>query len=379
MRFLITPDSFKESMTSRQAAQSMERGIKKVMPDAVCELAPMADGGEGTAECLMHAQQGELVKCKVQNPFGEEIATDYVWVDRKKKAIIEVAKACGIMLTIPQERNPLTASSYGVGQMIAHALQKGCRELVITLGGTVTNDGGSGMLQALGAELKNAQGNTVSRGARGLEEIVSMNIQKPKQMLKDVKVTVVCDVKCPLLGQTGATYMFGPQKGVTEDLLDRLETGMKNYADILCDCVHRRVDEQPGAGAAGGIGAALFAICQADYVNGSQYMMRELELEKKIRDCDVVFTGEGSIDSQSLQGKVPIGIANMAQRYGKPVIAFVGMIRGESKNFNDQGVTAVFSIINKLDNIENVLSDAEYNLEDTVFNVVQVLRMRGGI
>lgn len=379
MRFLITPDSYKESMTSRQAAQSMERGIRKAMPDAVCELAPMADGGEGTAECLMHAQQGELVNCRVQNPFGEEIATDYVWVDRKKKAIIEVAKACGIMLTIPEERNPLTASSYGVGQMIAHALQKGCRELVITLGGTVTNDGGSGMLQALGADLRDAQGNTVSRGGQGLEELVSMDIQKPVQLLKDVKVTVVCDVKCPLLGQNGATYMFGPQKGVTEELLGRLEAGMKNYADILCNCVHRRVDEQLGAGAAGGIGAALFAICHADYVNGSQYMMQELELEKKIQNCDVVFTGEGSIDSQSLQGKVPIGVANMAQKYGKPVIAFVGMIRGESKIFNDQGVTAVFSIINKLDNIETVLSNAEYNLEDTAFNVVQVLQMRGGI
>lgn len=377
MRFLITPDSYKESMTSRQAAQAMQRGIMRAMPDAICELMPMADGGEGTAECLMYAQNGELVKCRVKNPFGVEIDTDYVWVEQKKKAIVEVAKACGIMLIAPEERNPLIASSYGVGQMIRHALERGCRELVITLGGTATNDGGCGMLQALGGEFRDQKGNPVVMGGQGLEQIAALDISRPIQMLKDVRITVVCDVRCPLLGENGATYMFGPQKGVTREIAERLEVGMKNYAEKLCQYVQRRVDEQPGAGAAGGIGTALYAISQAEYVNGSRYMMKELKLEEKIKQCDIVFTGEGSIDVQSLQGKVPIGIANVAQKYGKPVVAFVGMIRSEGKDFGEQGLTAVFSIINKLDNMENILSEAEHNLENTVFNVAKILQMRG--
>lgn len=379
MRFLITPDSFKESLSAYEAAVIMERGIKNIIPDAVCDIAPMADGGEGTAECLMYALHGREEKCFVEDPLGRTIQTDYVWVEERQQAVIEVAKACGIALVPQQQRNPLKTSSYGVGQMILHSLQKGCKELVLTLGGTVTNDGGCGMLMALGAVIKKKDGSPVSRGGQGLEEIDFLDMEKPRELMRNVKVTVLCDVNCPLLGKEGATYVFGSQKGVSDGMMPRLEHAMENYADWLGRASGRKIDELPGAGAAGGIGAALYAICEAQFVSGAQYVMQALELEDKVRCCDCVITGEGSFDSQSLQGKVPVGIARLANRYHKPVVVFAGMTKGDNKAFYSEGITAAFSIIRKLDTLETTLAEAEDNLQVSVENFAKVLIMRGTV
>lgn len=379
MRFLITPDSFKESLSSYHAAVIMEQAIKNVMKDAVCEIAPMADGGEGTAECLMYAENGVLERCSVEDPLGQIIQADYVWVESKRQAIIEVAKACGIMLLPPQKRNILKTSSYGVGQLILHALQKGCRELVLTLGGTVINDGGCGMLIALGARIQKENGQEISRGSQGLEEIAFLDVEKPKALMHEVKVTVLCDVKCPLLGKNGATYLFGPQKGVCGEMLKRLENGMKNYAEKLNKATDRVVDSIPGAGAAGGMGAALYAICDTQYVNGAKYVMQAMRLEEKIQECDCVITGEGSIDSQSLQGKVPVEIARLAARHQKPVIVFAGVFKGDNSVFYKEGVTAIFSIVRKIEALEITLDEAEENLRVAVENFARILTMRGAV
>lgn len=373
MRFLITPDSYKESLSAYEAAKVMERAVKNIMPAAECDLAPMADGGEGTAECLMYAEAGDKISCTVKGPLGNSIETDYIWIEKKKKAIIEVAKACGIMLVPAGEKDPMLASTYGVGQLIREAVEKGCRDLVLTLGGTVTNDGGCGMLLALGAKILDQKGKGIPLGGRGLGRIASIDLEKPKELLKDVKVTVLCDVKSPLLGERGATYVFGPQKGVTGHLLHELEMGMENFAGVLNQVTGFNVAELKGAGAAGGLGCALYAITDAQYISGSKYVMQALGLDERIAKCDCIITGEGSIDAQSLEGKVPIGIAKIARQYNKPVVAFVGMANGNNKEFYEKGITAIFCIVRKVEPMDHILERAADNLQCTVENFIRVL------
>ncbi len=377
MRFLITPDSYKESLSAVEAAEIIQQAIHNVLPEAECELAPMADGGEGTAECLRLAEQGEAIKCQVLNPLGEVIETDFVWISRQKKAIIEVAKACGLMLIPSEKRNPMLTTTYGVGQLIKQAIDMGCRELVLTLGGTGTNDGGCGMLSALGAEILDQKGEPAALGGRGLSSIREINLEKPIELLKDIKVTVLCDVKSPLLGEKGATYVFGKQKGASKDDLEKLEQGMSNYAAVINRKLGRSIEELPGSGAAGGLGCALYAICEADYVSGSKYVMEALRVEEKIQRCDYVITGEGSIDAQSLEGKVPISIAQIASRYQKPVIVFVGMARGDNHAYYAKGITSIFCILKKLDSMQNILDQAGKNLLFSVENFARVLKSCG--
>ncbi len=375
MRFLITPDSYKESLSALEAAQVIEKAIHNIMPDAECELAPMADGGEGTAECLMHAENGKQIMCRVKDPLGEEIDADFVWIEEQKKAIVEVAKACGMMLIPQEKRNPLNASTYGVGQLMLKALEMGCRKLVLALGGTATNDGGIGMLKALGAQISDSSGREVPEGGKGLIQIDRIVLDKPCLLLKNVEITVLCDVKSPLLGECGATYVFGTQKGASAQVLDELEQGMKNYARAINAACGREIDKLKGAGAAGGLGCALYAVCNACYTSGSQYVMNALNLEQKIKECDYVITGEGSLDAQSLEGKVPVGIARIAKKYKKPVIAFVGASQGENQALYEKGISAVFCILRRIDTMQNVLEHAQSNLQYTVENFARVLLM----
>lgn len=373
MKVLIAPDSYKESMSALNAAKAIEKGIKKVMPAAVCVIMPMADGGEGTAECLMYQQSGERIVCQVTNPLGEKIDADFIWLEQKKTAVIEVAKACGIMLIPSTLRNPDTATSYGVGELIKRALEKNCKELILTLGGTVSNDGGTGMLQALGAKLLDSAGKPIAFGAKDLDQIASVDLREPIELLRDIKVTVLCDVKNPLLGEQGATYVFGPQKGVTKEKLAVVEAAMEHYARKVTETTGTDVTGMEGAGTAGGIGFALLAISKAEFVSGSGYVMKALDLEKKIQECDFVITGEGAMDNQSLQGKVPIGVANVARKYQKPVYVFVGRQSGSLEGFYENGITAVFCILRGIKPIDKVLEEAEKNLELTVENFTRVL------
>lgn len=377
MKVVIAPDSYKESMSAMTAADCIRQGIQKVFPAAECLLVPMADGGEGTAECLMHEQQGKKISCLVTNPLGDKIEADYIWIERTKTAVIEVAKACGIMLIPPEKKDPNLATSYGVGELICHALQKKCREIILTLGGTVSNDGGSGMLLALGGKLLNDKNESISLGARELADVASVDLTKPIELLKDVKVTVLCDVKNCLLGKQGATYIFGPQKGVTEEMLPNLEEGMCHYSQMVVSAIGKDVSAMQGSGAAGGLGFALFAVSNARFCSGADYVMESLKLEEKIKNCDFVITGEGSIDAQSLQGKVPVRVAHLSKKYGKPVYVFVGRQSGSMEEFYENGVTAVFTILRSLKSMDQVLNDAEKNLKCTVENFARVLAVAG--
>lgn len=376
MKFLITPDSYKGSMSAREAAEVMEEAIHKVIPKAICEILPMADGGEGTAECLRMCGAGEVVQCTVEDPVGRKINSEFLWYEEQKKAVIEVAKACGIMLLAPDEKNPMLASSYGVGELIGHAVAMGCRQLILTLGGTATNDGGCGMLLALGARITDRNGKEIERGGRGLMQIENMDLTVPEERLKDIEVIVLYDVKSPLLGKSGATRVFGEQKGATQEMMDELEAGMENYASKIDRASGRKISDMAGAGAAGGIGCALYAICNAKHISGSQYLIESMNLEEKIKECDYVLTGEGSLDAQSLEGKVPVGIARIAKKYDKPVIAFVGMSKGESGAHYESGITAIFCILRKNDSIELILDSAEQNLQFTVENFARIIKMQ---
>lgn len=373
MKFLIAPDSYKESMSAVTAAKAVERGIRRVMPGAVCQLAPMADGGEGTAECLRYGKQGERVACRVAGPLGEPVEADFVWLAEEKTAVIEAARACGIMLAPWEKRNPLYASTYGVGELIRRALERGSRRILLTLGGSMTNDGGAGMLEALGGRLEDANGKPLARGGKALLELERVDLSEPLRLLSGVQVTVLCDVGNTLLGPEGATYVFGPQKGATSEMLPVLEAAMAHYASRIDEAVGRRLSRIPGTGAAGGLGYGLLAVCQAEFVNGAEYVMGQLGLETKIRECDYVITGEGAMDTQSLQGKVPVGVAKLAQRYGKPTVVFVGKLSGSMDSYYESGVTAVFSILRDLKPMPEVLCEGESNLEQAAENFARLV------
>lgn len=379
MRFLIAPDSFKESMSAICAAKAIESGIKEVMPDSDCVIAPMADGGEGTAECLMYQENGQEISCVVTGPMGEKVEAYFVWFKEKKAALIEVAVACGLML-IPQEnRDPRKATSYGVGELICEALKLNCKEIILSLGGTGTSDGGTGMLSALGAKILDKENNQISYGAKELDQVAHIDISDPINKLKGIKVTVLCDVRNKLLGKNGATYIFAPQKGAKKEELPILEAAMSCYAGAIERVVGIPLSDKEGSGAAGGIGFALFAICKAHIIKGSDYVMEALGLEAKIKDCDIVITGEGSIDAQSLEGKVPLGIAAMSKKYHKPVVVFAGKIGKITDEFYKNGITAVFGIIRELKPLEDVLENGEHNLKEAVKNFARILQMEDNV
>lgn len=378
MRFLIAPDSFKESLSAAEAAQLMREALAAVLPDAAFDLAPLADGGEGTAECLCRAFGGVQIPCTVTGPMGAPIESGFVVHEREnsRRAVIETAACCGLMLIPPARRDPLRTTTRGVGEMMRAALQKGCRSLVLTLGGSGTNDGGIGMLQALGAQILDENGSPVPEGGCGLEQVAAIDLAPCRALLQGVQITLLCDVRCPLLGPVGATQMFGAQKGADTALRARLEQGMARYAAALNTAAGRDLAGQPGAGAAGGLGAALMALGGPDTVRtrcGADYMMEALDLEHRIAQSDVVIVGEGAIDAQSLEGKLPIAVAEKAKKLGKPVVAFVGMENGEEEAFRRHGIEVVFCILRRLAPLEETLQAARENLSCTVQNFARTM------
>lgn len=374
MRFVIAPDSFKESMSALCAAQAISRGLHRGLPDAVCDLVPMADGGEGTAECLLAAKGGERVPCRVTGPLGQKENAWLLWYPESRTALIEVAMACGLTLIKAEERDPMAASSFGVGEMINAALKLGCEKLLLSLGGTGTNDGGLGLLQALGAEILDKEGKPVGRGGGALTEAQKIDLSPAQKKLENIQLTALCDVRNPLLGREGATYVFGPQKGANERTLPLLEEGMRRFSQKIELSVGEKLSEYPGAGAAGGIGFALYALGKAQFARGSKYLMEASGLEERIRMCDCVITGEGSVDAQSLNGKAPIEISRLAKKYGKPVIVFAGRISKNADAIYEQGVTALFGIVRAAAPLRKLFDEGEKNLEFAAENLSRLLK-----
>ncbi|MEH6906700.1 MULTISPECIES: glycerate kinase [Neobacillus] len=375
MKFVLAPDSFKESMTAKKAALAMEKGIKAVFPHSECVIVPMADGGEGTVDSLVSMTNGEIIKTEVIGPLGEKVIAEYGLLGEGQTAVIEMASASGLELIKPKERNPLLTTTYGTGQLIKHALDKGVRRFLIGIGGSATNDGGAGMLQALGVSFKDQDGNELPFGGGTLHRLHSIDMSGLDERIKTVQMDVACDVTNPLIGDNGASAIFGPQKGATPEMVRILDQNLAHFADVIKKLLGEDIAHLDGAGAAGGLGAGLLAFLNAQLKKGIDLVIEYTGLEEQVKGADYVFTGEGSIDGQTLFGKTPYGVAAIAEKYSVPVIAFAGRIGNGVESLYDNGFTAIIGILKGVTTLEEALECGEENLAFAAENVCRVLKI----
>ena len=369
-KFILAPDSFKESMTAQKAAAAMERGIYSVFPDAECIKFPMADGGEGTVESLTAMTGGSICRHTVSGPFGEPVQAHYGLLT-PDTAVIEIAECCGLQLISPEHRNPGKATSYGVGELIKHLLDSNISKLIVGLGGSCTNDGGAGMLTALGANFLDCAGKPIALGGLGLTHLAQIDMCKFDKRLNHLEVTVASDVKNPLTGVQGASRVFAKQKGADDAMIADLETALKNYAHVLLEQCGKNVDPMPGAGAAGGLGAAFLAFFRTKLESGIDLLLRYSRLEERIPGTEYIFTGEGSVDFQTAMGKTPSGIAKLAKRFDVPVIIFAGKVGEGLEKLYESGVQAVVRISNPSYPLTKSLQDGQINMEKAVVSFLQ--------
>lgn len=375
-KVVIAVDSFKGSLSTFQSAKAIEEGIKQVYKDVQVHISPVADGGEGTVEAIISSRSGEYVEVDVHNPLGNIIKASYGIIPQTKTAVIEMSAAAGITLIKKEEQNPLNTTTYGVGEMVLDAIAKGCRNFIIGIGGSATNDGGIGMLQALGYEFLDANGKQVSFGAKGLKDIIEIKTDNALAELKDCSFNVACDVKNVLCGQSGCSAVYGPQKGATPSMIEDMDIWLKNYANLTKKVLPSSNENLTGTGAAGGLGFAFMSYLNATLKSGIDLVIKETELEKYVKDADIVITGEGRLDGQSYMGKAPIGIAKLAKKYGKPVIAFSGCVTKDADECNQHGIDAFFPIVRKPCSLEEAMNcDSAYmNLKDTVIQVFRLIK-----
>ena len=328
MRILIAPDKFKGALNAREVAQSIAKGLQDALPDANTDIVPMADGGEGTAEAICEARSGSWLKCRSHDPIGREIESRYAWIEDRKLAVMEMSEAAGMRRLSEEERDPVRATTFGVGEMILDAMDRGAEQIIIGLGGSATNDGGFGMARALGFRFGCEHEHEHEKDHGRVTSLVDLTrIEKP-QDLKLPRIIAAVDVRNPLLGENGATRVFGPQKGASKDELNVLEQALTRLADVVADEFRFDYRDKPGAGAAGGLGFGLMSFCRATIRPGFEVVAGAVGLESKMKDVDVVITGEGSLDRQTLEGKTPAGVAKLARKLGKKVFAIVGRCDG---------------------------------------------------
>jgi glycerate kinase len=347
MRFVIAPDSFKGSASAREVAQAIAEGLKAALPDAVCDLVPMADGGEGTVDALVAATGGRIVSVRVTGPLGEPVDAFFGILGDGETAVIEMAAAAGLHLVPPEKRNPMVTTTYGVGELMRAALDAGCRRLIIGIGGSATNDGGAGMAQALGVRLLDEQGNEIGFGGGALERLARLDLSDFDRRVWDAEILVACDVTNPLTGPNGASAAYGPQKGATPEMVRQLDANLRHYAAVLQRDLGVEVETVAGAGAAGGLGAGLLAFCRAQLRRGVELVIHAVRLPERVQKADLVITGEGCLDFQTGFGKVPHGVAQAAKRYGKSVIALVGQLGEGAERCRQWGIDACFPILSK--------------------------------
>ncbi|MDQ6597058.1 glycerate kinase [Bacillus salipaludis] len=374
MKFVLAPDSFKESMTAKNAALAMEKGIKKVFPNAECVIVPMADGGEGTVESLVSLSNGEVIKAEVIGPLGKTVTAEYGLLDGGQTAVIEMASASGLGLIKLEERNPLLTTTYGTGQLIKHALDKGVSRFLIGIGGSATNDGGMGMLQALGVSFKDQGGKELPFGGGALDQLHSIDISGLDERLKTAKIDVACDVTNPLIGDNGASAIFGPQKGANSEMVKLLDQNLAYFAQVIKTQLQLDIAYIEGAGAAGGLGAGLLAFLNARLKKGIELVIEYTGLEEKIIGANYVFTGEGSIDGQTLFGKTPYGVAGVAKKHSVPVIAFAGRIGNGVEVLYNNGFNAIIGILKEVTPLEEALKSGQENLAFAAENICRVLK-----
>lgn len=375
MKIVIAPDSWKESLSALEVATAIENGFRSIFPAAEYVKLPMADGGEGTVEAMVAATQGRIVHVPVKGPLGDEVKGFYGLSGDEQCAFIEMAAASGLEMVPPAQRNPLKTTSWGTGDLIRHALDAGVKHIIIGIGGSATNDGGAGMVQALGAKLLDAQGQQIGTGGAALETLAEIDISELDNRLATCRIEVACDVTNPLTGKDGATAVFGPQKGATPEMITRLDKALGHYAKLIAKYLDKDVMSLAGGGAAGGMGAALHAFCGAELRRGIEIVTEALSLEEHVVDADLVITGEGRIDSQTVHGKVPVGVAKVAKRHNVPVIGIAGSLTADVGVVHDHGIDAVFSVMYKICTLEDALANAGDNVQMTARNVAAVLKI----
>ena len=379
MKVLIALDSFKGSLSSEMAGNAAKEGVLRVFPDAEISVLSIADGGEGTVRALCSAADGEIRQAMVQDPLGRSILAEY-GVLPDGTAVIEMAAASGITLVSPKERNPLYTSTYGTGQLIRTAINDGCRKFIIGIGGSATNDGGAGMLEALGFALLDERGRIIPRGAIGLSLLKRIDREKAMPALGECEFNIACDVKNPLCGENGASAVFGPQKGASEEMVKDMDGWLKGYADLCSELYGKDYSTHPGAGAAGGLGFAFLTFLDGRLRPGIELVTEALSLEDRVKDADIVLTGEGRLDGQSVMGKAPVGVASIAKRYGKAVFGLSGCVTDDARLLNDHGIDAFFPILKAPCSVMDAMNEetAYKNLSDTaeqLFRVVKIMKI----
>lgn len=370
--FVLAPDSFKESMSAEQACQAMQRGVLQVFPDACCIAVPMADGGEGTVEALLRSLDGQGITCMVTGPLvTQQVSTYFAIVDYGRTAVLEMAKANGIHLLAAEQRNPMLTSTYGIGEMIKQALDRGIEKIIIGLGGSVTNDGGAGMAQALGVQFFNSTGEAIQVCGGNLDQINQIDISQLDARLKNIEILIASDVNNPLCGPNGASAIFGPQKGATPEMVQQLDRNLNHYANLVEASLGISIKNVAGSGAAGGLGFGLMAFADAKLQSGVELIIEQSRLAEKIAQADYVLTGEGKIDSQTALGKTPFGVAQVAQQFNKPVLAFAGLVGEGIESLFDAGFSQIVGINPPDCSLEEALKNGEVNLEKAVSKTIK--------
>ncbi|WEG72401.1 glycerate kinase [Vagococcus intermedius] len=372
-KFVLAPDSFKESLTAKEVCQAMESGLRQAFPDSDYLHIPMADGGEGTMQSLVDATEGVVKELEVVGPLGETVIANYGVLGDGITGVIEMASASGIQLVPKEARNPLLTTTYGTGQLIKACLDEGVKQIIIGIGGSATNDAGAGMAMALGASLLDEKGCSIGLGGGELGNVTNINIDQLDRRLHEVDLLVACDVTNPLCGEIGASYVFGPQKGASQEMVALLDANLAHFANVIEKQLSIKVLEEPGSGAAGGLGAGLLAFTNAKLEKGIEIVTRYTELEKHVKEADYVFTGEGGMDSQTKYGKTPYGVAKIAQRHHKTVIGIAGHIGDGIEELYDEGFTAILGIVPSAVSLDKALETGFRNVERTCENIGRLL------
>ena len=376
MKVVIAIDSFKGSLTSLQAGKAAAEGIRRVFPDWEIQICPLADGGEGTVNALTEGLGGRLRQIEVTGPLGQPVPCQYGIMEESNTAVMEMSKAAGLPLVSPEKRNPLCTTTYGVGEMIADAVRQGCRRFIVGIGGSATNDGGIGMLQALGFRMLDADGKDVPLGAKGLEKLAVIDGREKLPELENCRFRIACDVLNPLCGPEGASMVFGPQKGADHEMAVKMDAWMKKYGRLAQTVSPQADPAYPGCGAAGGLGFAFLAFTNAFLEPGIKIVLEETKMEEILSNADLAVTGEGRLDAQTIMGKAPIGMAKLAKKYGLPVIAFSGCLGAGASACNSHGIDAFFPALRTIMPLEAAMEEetAVRSLEDAAEQAFRLIK-----
>ena len=373
LHILVAPDSFKGSLSSLQAAKCMENGIRKVYPDAIIQIVPIADGGEGTVDALVTAANGVYKTCHVTGPLGRPVKA--VWGRLPDgTAVIESAAASGLTLVPAEARDPLSATTYGTGELMRAALDEGCRRIVLGIGGSATTDGGAGMAQALGLSLRNERGQEIGFGGGALSAAVTFDRAGLDPRLGEIEIVAACDVRNPLTGEHGAAAVYGPQKGASARQIEILDSGLRNLARLTEDACDIRFGDMPGAGAGGGLGFGLMAFCGARMRPGIDLILDTAGFDRMLEECDLVLTGEGSLDAQSAYGKAVAGVAARARRHGIPLLAVAGGLGEDLAPLYELGISAAVSLVPRPMPLEEAIGNAAPLLSDAVERAMRLFK-----